>query len=180
MSDEGRQNSDDVKAFTEEDVAQRSALGIRWFRGESLATIAQTEGLDVEAVEGLLRGLMKGVHAVSRRERDEARAKGVEYIGETRRLRRLAAHVAKGGFGEGALVTVVVDECENGLRFHRFTVTAPTLDEVRIAEAFRPHIEAMLARCGEVAKVSFEYSGLGDLLDEEIEGARPQSEEAST
>jgi hypothetical protein len=104
MSDEGRQGSDDVKAFTEEDVARRSALGIRWFRGESFATIAQTEGLDVETVEGLLRGLMKGVHAVSRRERDEARAKSVEYIGETRRLRRLAAHVAKGGFGVGALI----------------------------------------------------------------------------
>lgn len=180
MTDENRQriDYDDVKTMTKEDAARATPFSVRWFRGESIASIAQAEGLDAEAVEALIRTTMKGIHVVSRTERDEAREKALEYVGEVRRLRRLAAHVAKGGFGAGAMLTFVVDECANGLRFQRFVITAPTLDEAQIAEAFRPNLEATLARVGEVAKVRFEMSGVDDVLDEEIEGAPSRGDEA--
>lgn len=154
----------DFSHITAEDAKLASRLSIRWFKGETFAEIAASEGLDVATVERLTRTLMKGVSAVSRKE-------VAEYKGEVRRLRRLMASVAKGGFGEGALLTVVTEETRSGLQFHRFIVTAKQTSEATIMEACRPHLEALFARIAPMEKgqITSGPAGLEDVRDEDTE-----------
>lgn len=163
--------SNDPDDFTKEDAKRASNFSIRWLKGASLAEIAAGEGLDVATVERLVRVMMANVTTVTRNEVSE-------HKGEVRRLRRLMAHVAKGGFGEGVLLTTITHERTDGLQFHNFVVTGKHVHETDVMNACKPHIEALFARIApnEKGVITHGPVGLDDMRDEGVEPDDPDDD----